>query len=70
MDIGRTIKKLREEKSISQKDLAKMAGISYSTLTKIETGVIISPKIEKLILLAKALEVKIDDLIYPIKSDN
>lgn len=36
--IGKTIKKLREEKGYSQQELAAQMGISRSTISKIENG--------------------------------
>lgn len=55
--------KLRKEKGWSQEKLAAESGISYNTLIKIERGGIENPKIETVIKLAKALKVKIDDLV-------
>jgi len=37
-DLGVKIKNLRKEKNISQEELAKKAGISRTTLSKIENG--------------------------------
>lgn len=55
--------KIRKEKGWSQEKLAAESGISYNTLIKIERGGIENPKIETVIKLAKALNVKIDDLV-------
>ena len=55
--------KLRKAKGWSQEKLAAESGISYSTLIKIERGAIIDPKISTVIKFAKALGVKVDDLI-------
>ncbi|MBL7131052.1 MAG: helix-turn-helix transcriptional regulator [Candidatus Omnitrophica bacterium] len=56
--------KIRKEKGWSQEKLAVESGISYNTIIKIERGGIENPKIETVIRLAKALNVKIDDLIW------
>jgi transcriptional regulator with XRE-family HTH domain len=37
-ELGAKIKNLRKEKNISQEELAKKAGISRTTLSKIENG--------------------------------
>lgn len=55
--------KLRKERGWSQEKLAVESGISYNTIIKIERGGIENPKIETVIKLAKALNVKIDDLV-------
>jgi len=55
--------KLRKDKGWSQEKLAVESGISYNTIIKIERGGIKNPKIETVIKLAKALNVKIDDLV-------
>lgn len=58
------IKKLRDKCGISQMQLAKMLEIDRSTVAKWETGEA-SPRSDKLPVLAKALECKIDDLFEP-----
>ena len=55
--------KLRKRKGWSQEKLAVESGISYNTIIKNERGGIENPKIETVIKLAKALNVKIDDLV-------
>jgi transcriptional regulator with XRE-family HTH domain len=54
--------KIRKEKGWSQEKLAVESNVSYNTIIKIERGGIKNPKIETVIKLAKALNVKIDDL--------
>ncbi len=63
--IGTRIKELREINHLTQDQLATMSGVSYSTLTKIETGVIKSPRVEILQQLCKALEISLDKLLNP-----
>jgi len=55
--------KLRKQKGWSQEKLAVESGISYNTIIKIERGGIKNPKIGTVINLAKALGIKIDDLV-------
>ena len=55
--------KIREQKGWSREKLAVESGVSYNTIVKIEYGGIKNPKIETVINLAKALNVKIDDLV-------
>lgn len=57
------IKHLRKKKGYSQETLASKAGITYSTLIKIESGANDNPTIKTSKKIADALGVKIDDLI-------
>ncbi|MBR3002843.1 MAG: helix-turn-helix transcriptional regulator [Clostridia bacterium] len=55
------IRKIREEKNIKLEDLAKAAGISKGALSKIERQEQ-EPKLSTMILIARALKVKIEEL--------
>ena len=61
--IGKNLKKLREQKGVSQDRLSKLADISLNTIAKLELEESPNPTIETLQKIAKALEVKVDDLI-------
>ncbi|MBU1472641.1 helix-turn-helix domain-containing protein [Patescibacteria group bacterium] len=61
--IGKNLKKLRKQKSLSQDRLSKLADISYNTVIKLESGGITNPTIETLQKMAKALGVSVDELI-------
>jgi len=61
--LAQNIKRLRKQFKLSQEELAKKAGITYSTLIKIESGKNDNPTIKTLLKIAKALNVKIDDLL-------
>ena len=61
--ILKNLVKLREDKEWSREKLAAESGVSYNTIVKIEYGSIENPKIETVIKLAKALHVKIGDLV-------
>jgi len=61
--IGKQIKKLRSKKDLTQEKLSIKAGVPYTTLTKIESGVIKKPAVQTIAKVAKALDIKIDDLI-------
>jgi len=60
----KNLPKLRKKKGLTQEGLARKADISFHTLVKIEGGSIKNPKIETVIKLAKALNVKIDNLVF------
>lgn len=61
--IGKNIKKLREKMGISQDRLSKLADISSNTVAKLELDDSPNPTIETLQKIAKALNVKVDDII-------
>jgi len=61
--IGVNIKKIRAEKGYSLEKIARLADLSLNTIVKIENGVNQNPTFETLQKIAKALEVKMDDLI-------
>ncbi len=52
--VGQKIKFLREEKNWSQEDLAHLAGIGKTQISRIETGKH-SPKLETIVAISKAL---------------
>jgi len=61
--LAKNIKKLRKKHKLSQEQLARKAGITYSTLIKLESGANTNPTIETVRKLANALKVGVDDLI-------
>ncbi|PID52046.1 MAG: hypothetical protein CR972_04040 [Candidatus Moraniibacteriota bacterium] len=63
IEIGKNIKKYRNKQELSQEDFAKKSGVKYTTLTKIESGVIKKPSVLVMAQIAKALGVQIEDLI-------
>lgn len=68
--IGATIKKVREENELTQKVLSKMSGVSYSTLTKLESGLIKSPGFFQVVNICRALEMSLDKLLLLIIEDS
>lgn len=61
--LGQKIKKLRTKLGLSQDDFARKANVPYTTLTKVETGVIKKPSVFVVNKIAKALNVDIEELI-------
>ena len=61
--LGQKLKKLRNKLGLSQDDFARKADVPYTTLTKIETGVIKKPSVFVMSKIAKALDVSIEDLL-------
>ena len=60
--LGKRIKTLRMKAGLSQDGLARKANVAYTTLTKMETGVIKNPSIYAVAKIAKAIGVSLDDL--------
>ena len=61
--LGQKIKKLRQKLGLSQDDFARKADVPYTTLTKVETGVIKKPSVFVVSKIAKALGVEIENLL-------
>ena len=61
--IGKTIRKYRQEKEMSQEALARAANLSLPTIVKIESGETPNPSIDTVQKIAKAFGVSIDDLM-------
>ncbi len=68
--LAQNIKELRKKRKMSQEELAKEAGITYSTLIKIESGVNDNPTIKTIKKIADAFRIPLDELVgRKIKND-
>ncbi len=63
--IGKTLQDSRRERAITQEQLAQLAGVPYTTLTKVESGAIRNPSSQVVSKLAKALGISLDTLFAP-----
>jgi len=61
--LASNIKKYRQKSGLSQDQLARKAGIPYSTFLKIESGYTPNPSIQAVLNIAEALGVSIDELV-------
>ena len=61
--LSKNLKKLREQRGLSQDRLAKLADIANNTIIKIEQGENQNPTLDTLKKIAQAFEVSVDDLI-------
>lgn len=59
--LGKTVKKIREQKGMTQEDLADKAASNVSYLAKIENGYV-NTSVRYLIKIARGLGVKVKDL--------
>ncbi len=64
MAVGTTIRQLREERGLSVERLAARAGLTRSTIDRVETGAA-SPRLVTLTAIADALEVPLAQLVTP-----
>ena len=62
-NIGENIKKHRTKLGLSQEDFAQNSGVKYTTLTKIESGVIKTPSVVMVGKITKVLGVSIENLL-------
>lgn len=58
------VKKIREEKGISQEELSKKTGISRTIISGMETGLVKNATVETVKKIAQALDVKISDIFF------
>jgi len=61
--IGSKIKKLRLKAELTQERLARKANIPYTTLTKVESGVIKNPSVKVIVKIADVLGVTMENLV-------
>src|SRR5260370_32565991 len=63
-NLGQNIKKLREARSLTQNQLAKISGVPRPTWANLETGAA-NPTLSVLVKVAAALQVSIEEIIGP-----
>lgn len=63
VDLGRLLQAARKKAGLTQQELCQKAGLSYSTLAKIERGAIKSPSIFTIQSIAGALNTSLTDLM-------
>ena len=61
LDIGFKIKKLREEKNLSQEQLANLLDISQSKISKIENGRLKKIEMKLVLKFCKSIDVSLDE---------
>ncbi len=61
--VGEKIKTWRKKKDLTQEGLSRKADVPYTTLAKIESGVIKNPSIGTMQKISEGLEITIDELV-------
>ncbi|WP_101451183.1 helix-turn-helix domain-containing protein [Aquimarina sp. MAR_2010_214] len=69
MKIGSKIKELRENKNISQRELADSISMNQSQYSKIERD-IVDPRISTIEKISKALNINLSDLFFSYQATN
>lgn len=62
MGFRENLKSFRKEQKLTQKELAQLSGVSYSMVSKLESGEQKNPSLDTLGLLADALNVSVSQL--------
>ena len=63
------VKEFRQQKGMSQEQLAELVGVSRNTISSIETGQF-SPTAKLALILCYALDQKFEDLFYFFQSND
>ena len=61
--LGMRIKQLRTKQGLSVRDLAEKVGVSHAYISMLETGAKTNPSLDLVKQLAKALKVKLTELL-------
>jgi transcriptional regulator with XRE-family HTH domain len=61
--IGENIKTVCNKLGLTQYDLVRKSGVKHTTLTKIESNVVVKPSVQTVAKIAKALGVPMEDLV-------
>jgi transcriptional regulator with XRE-family HTH domain len=61
--IGEKIKRVRNKLGLTQDDLVRKSGVKHTTLTKIESNVVVKPSVQTVAKIAKSLGVPMEDLV-------
>ncbi len=61
--IGENINNARNKLGLTQDDLVRKSGVKHTTLTKIESDIVVRPSVQTVAKIAKALGVPMEDLV-------
>jgi len=63
MSFAKNLKQIRESRGLNIQKLSFECGIARETISKMEKGTYLNPTLKTMALLAKALGVKVQDLV-------
>lgn len=64
MQVGETLRKLRERRGVTQVELARATGVTQTYIAKLESGAKVNPSLSVMMNLARALRVELTDLLH------
>src|SRR4051794_7616528 len=67
--LGANLRRLRSARNLSQTQLAESSGLSREGYRRIEEGTV-EPRADSLMRIAEALEVRLDELLVPVRQLN
>lgn len=67
--LGERIATIRRKRKLTQDELSDRAGVSYSTISKLERGEIKNPSLFTMFAIANVCEVSLDELMLDVSSD-
>lgn len=70
MRLGENLKRIREDRGLSQDELAERCGISKSQISKLEVGRQKNPELETVVALSTALGISIEELVFGAEGPN
>lgn len=70
MHLGDNLKRIREDRGISQSELAERCGMSTGQISKMETGAQKNPHIETVVAISTALGVSMEELVFGTEGPN
>lgn len=56
------LRQIRHARNLSLRELGRLSGVDYSSISKIETGDV-EPRLNTIIKIAKALNISLDELV-------
>jgi len=63
LNFAGALKKLREKKGLSQGDVFRRTGLERTYISRIEHGEVMDPRITTVVILAKALDMSVDEFV-------
>jgi transcriptional regulator with XRE-family HTH domain len=61
---GEALKRIREQRGLSQRQLAKAAGVHSTAVSRLENGARSNPQASTITHIARALGVSVEELIH------
>ena len=63
LNFSKALRSVREKKGLSQGDVFRRSGVERTYISRIEQGLIVDPRISTVVILARALDVSVDELV-------